>query len=617
MIEACDALAILRAKNRTDPTWINRDLYRLLYNPSLYVLAYERLKSKPGNMTPGTDRQTLDGYSLETIQGHIAGMRTEQYRPTPVRRTYIPKAQSRKRRPLGVPSPRDKVVQECVRLILEAIYEPTFHDNSHGFRPGRSCHTALESLRRNWVGTKWVLKLDIAECFERIDHRRLLDRLRERIADDRFINLIRKFLNAGYLENWTFHRTHSGTAQGSVISPILTNIYLSMLDQKLAAISQHYHQGERREPNWEYHQRMQERKQLLKQGEQAPADRAGLKDELKRCNRRILATPVYDYHDPSYTRVKFLRYADDVAVGVIGPKALAQQVKDEIALFLQTELKLQLNETKTRLIHLPTEKARFLGYEFKAGTTRFRRRNLQRKGSPHNVVQTVRTNVGNIKLLVPLRDLSNKLKKYMANGKPTHVGGFVNQPVDHIIEHYNGVMHGWYNFYQLAENVCFLSYARYVLQYSLAKTLAHKDKISVAKVFRKYGKHIRFIKPNGRAVQFFNEPLLQVKNAKTTAAAVDAVPTWGPRCTQSRLLDSCAICGSSEKVEMHHVRHIRKRGQAVRGFTLYLAALNRKQLPVCHSCHRDIHNGKYDGASLASMLESLPTPNAAAEGPSL
>lgn len=235
MTEACDALAILHEKNRTNPAWVNRGLYRLLYNPSLYVMAYERLKSKPGNMTPGADGQTLDGFSFEAIEATIALMRHEQYQPTPVRRTYIPKA-SGKWRPVGVPSPRDKVIQECVRLMLESIYEPTFHDNSHGFRPGRSCHTALESLRRNWVGTKWVLKIDIAECFERVDHCRLLDILQEKIADDRFINLIRKFLNAGYLENWVYHRTYRGTPQGSVISPVLTNIYLSKLDGKLEAL---------------------------------------------------------------------------------------------------------------------------------------------------------------------------------------------------------------------------------------------------------------------------------------------------------------------------------------------------------------------------------------------
>ena len=610
MTEACDAVAILHEKNRTNPDWVNRGLYRLLYNPSLYVMAYERLKSKPGNMTPGADGQTLDGFSLEAIEATIALMRTEQYRPTPVRRTYIPKA-SGKWRPLGVPSPRDKIVQECVRLILESIYEPMFHDQSHGFRPGRSCHTALESLRRNWVGTKWVLKIDISECFERVDHFRLLDILREKIADDRFINLIRKFLTAGYLENWAYYRTYSGTPQGSVISPILTNVYLSKLDGKLGALCEQYSQGERRKQNSQRIALMKARKHVLEQGEADPSCRATLQRDLRMLNEQILRTPAAAYYDPAYARVKFLRYADDVAVGIIGPKTLAEHLQEEIAAFLWEELRLELNREKTQVIHLPTEKARFLGYEFKAASSRLRRRNLRHTGSPHNVVQTIRTNTGNMKLLVPLRDLSKKLTKYMAKGKPAPLSGLVNQPIEHIIDHYNGVMRGWYTYYQLAENVGRLNYARYVLQYSLAKTLARKERLTVAKVFRKYGKHITFTKPNGRVVCFFNTPLIQVKKAKTKEE-VDAVPNWGPRRTQTRLLDSCAICGNPERVEMHHVRHIRKRGEKVRGFSLYLAALNRKQLPVCHGCHRDIHRGKYDGESLASIRERLQSSTAVA-----
>jgi group II intron reverse transcriptase/maturase len=513
MIQACDALNILQSKNRHNPNWINRDLYRLPYNPTLHLLAYERLKSKPGNMTPGVDGQTLDGFSTEDIEKLIARLKTEQYQPAPVRRVYIPKAHGNSHRPLGVPAPREKVLQECVRLILEAIYEPTFHENSHGFRPGRSCHTALESLRRNWVGMKWVIEADIADCFGSVNHHRLLDILRERIQDDRFINLIRKFLRAGYFENWEYHRTYSGTPQGSVLSPILTNVYLDKLDQKLDALCRRETQGARRRPTSAYANLMKQRKHLLEQGESDPTLRESFRGQLRELNRRILQTAGYDYHDPTYRRVKFLRYADDVVIGVIGPKALAEQIKEEVADFLAGELHLELNREKTLITHLATEKAHFLGYAFKTAQPCPRRRNLQRRGSPHNVTQTVKIASGNIKLLVPLKDLSPKLAKYMADGQPACMAAFINQPVEHIIAHYNAVLSGWYNYYQLGENVSRLNYARYVLLYSLAKTLAHKERCTVGRIFQKYGKDITYRKPNGRLVHFFNQPLTQVKKA--------------------------------------------------------------------------------------------------------
>jgi group II intron reverse transcriptase/maturase len=597
-------LNILWTKNHQNPKWINRGLYQLLYNPTLHIVAYERLKSKPGNMTAGTDGQTLDGTSMETIQATIELLKTEQYQPTPVRRVYIPKSNG-KLRPLGIPSPRDKIVQECIRLILEAIYEPSFHKNSHGFRPERSCHTALESLRHNWVGMKWAIEADITECFERVDHHQLLDILREKIQDDRFLNLIRKFLTAGYLDNWVYHRTYSGTPQGSVISPILTNIYLNKLDWELHRLCQHYTTGSHRKPNAKYQTLMAQRKRLLKLGETRPELRKSLQPQLGALNKRILQTPTYDYHDPSYIRVKFLRYADDVIIGVVGPKALAQQLQNELAAFLKRELKLELNPQKTVITHLPTQAAHFLGYALKTSEPRLRRLNLRRKGSPHNVTQTVKVATGNIKLLVPLARLMPKLKKYMTEGQPASMSALINQPIEHIIDHYNGVLRGWYNYYQLAQNVCQLNYAKYILTYSLTKTIAHKEKSSTSKVFRKYGKDITVHKADGKTLHFFNQPLKQVRKTKAPPETLDTIPTWLPRRTRTRLQNACVICHSRDRVEMHHVRHIRKRGEHIQGFTLYLAAINRKQVPVCRQCHRDIHNGRYDGASLASLLEQI------------
>lgn len=602
-MEARDVLNIIYEKNRQNPKWKNRRLYRLLCNPTLHIMAYERLKSKSGNMTPGIDGETLDGYSLEVIEKTIDRLRQETYQPKPVRRTYI--AKEKGKRPLGIPSPHDKIVQECLRLILEAIYEPQFHDNSHGFRSHRSCHTALESMRRNWVGTKWAIKADISACFEQIDHHRLLDILREKIEDDRFINLVRRFLTAGYLEKWEYHKTHSGTPQGSVVSPILANIYLDKLDQKLATLCHEYSQGKYRRRNSAHIGLMQKRKRLLEQGETNPERRQELAGAIKQLNQQIVTTPAAKFNDPSYVRVKFLRYADDVTIGVIGPKALAEQIVEKLASFLQKELNLTLNRNKTRIYHLPTEPIPFLGYLAKTATPRFRRRNMQTKGSPHNVAQTVRTTTGNIKLLVPLRQIKRQLKRYMAKGRPTHMSGLLNWSVDQIIEYHNGVIRGWYNYYQLAENVGKLNYARYVLRYSLAKTLAAKERTTLRKIFHKYGQPITFRKPNGKVVQFFNRPMKQVKRAKHNTDKINQRPYAWPRKTKSRLTDHCSVCGHHGKIEMHHVRHIRKRGQHLKGFKLYMAAINRKQIPVCHSCHRDIHNGKYDGPNLSSILEQM------------
>lgn len=607
MIEACDALDIIRTKNRNNSEWINKGLYRLLYNPTLHILAYERLKSKPGNMTPGVDGETLDGYSMESIQEQIELLKAEQYQPTPVRRSFIPKANG-KQRPLGVPAPREKIVQECIRLILEAIYEPTFHRNSHGFRPQKSCHTALEELQSKWLGTTWVIQADITECFERICHYRLVDILRERIQDDRFINLIRKFLKAGYMENWVYHRTYSGTPQGSVISPILANIYLDKLDRALDSICQRYRKGGRRKYNSEPARLRARRRKLLQQGEANPLAREHLKADIYKLNRQILQTPVYDYNDPEYIRVKFLRYADDVIVGIIGPKTTAEAIKEELAYFLANDLKLELNREKTVITHLPTQKACFLGYEFRTMSGRFKRANMRQKHSLHNFVVTTKTGTGSIALYAPLKTLSAKLKKYMRNGKPASLPILVNQPVEHIIEHYNAVMRGWYNYYQLAINVSELHYARYVLLYSLASTLAHKEGSSIHKVFRKYGNDIRFVKPNGREIHFFNQPIRRVKTTSRNLKAIDVQPQWWLRRTRSKLGNHCAICDNSDKVEMHHLRHIRKRGQTLKGISLYMAAINRKQLPVCKQCHLDIHRGKYDGASLASLFEQLQAP---------
>ena len=231
-----------------DTSYKYERLYRILFNEGMYYVAYQRIYAKEGNMTPGSDNQTIDGMSLTRIAKLIASLKDESYQPQPSRRVYIPKKNG-KMRPLGVPAFDDKLVQEVVRMILEAVYEGSFEHTSHGFRPNRSCHTALAQIQKSFIGTKWFVEGDIKGFFDNINHETLMNILSERIADERFLRLIRKFANAGYIEDWTFHKTYSGTPQGGIISPILANIYLDKLDKFMKTLIENFDKGERRKHN--------------------------------------------------------------------------------------------------------------------------------------------------------------------------------------------------------------------------------------------------------------------------------------------------------------------------------------------------------------------------------
>lgn len=221
----------LNALGNVKDNWKVKDIYPLLFRDAIWYQAYQNIYSNRGAFTKGINSDTLDGFDKNRISKIINSLKDKSYEPTPVRRVNIPKSNG-KTRPLGIPTGTDKLVQEACRIILEAIYEPKFSNLSHGFRPKRSCHSALREIY-NWSGTKWFIEFDIEGYFDNINHDILLDILKEKIVDGRFIALIYKFLTAGYLENWKYSPSFSGTPQGGIISPILANIYLDKLDKFL------------------------------------------------------------------------------------------------------------------------------------------------------------------------------------------------------------------------------------------------------------------------------------------------------------------------------------------------------------------------------------------------
>ena len=345
-------------------------LYRNLYNPEFYLLAYQNIYAKEGNLTEGTDGLTIDGMSTKRIDTLILSLKDFSYRPNPARRTYIAKAGNpKKKRPLGIPSFNDKLLQEVIRMILESIYEDTFSVHSHGFRPKRSCHTALMEVQKRFKGVKWFVEGDIKGCFDNIDHHILVNILRRRIKDENFISLIWKFLKAGYMENWKYHNTYSGTPQGSIISPILANIYLNELDKFMELYTEKFNIGSKRKRTPEY-QRYVSNLQYLRDRKYGKDKWNKLTDqqkeraraEMKEVRSKMLQVQAADPMDSEYRRVLYVRYADDFLIGIIGSKHDANDVKEAVGKFLKENLNLELSAEKTLITH-SKNKAKFLSYE--------------------------------------------------------------------------------------------------------------------------------------------------------------------------------------------------------------------------------------------------------------
>jgi group II intron reverse transcriptase/maturase len=352
MQSAATVLGVLRERGRRGLPC--DELYRQLFNPQLYLLAYGRIYANHGAMTPGATQETVDGMSQAKISRIIAAMRHERYRFAPARRVHIPKKNG-KTRPLGLPTWSDKLVGEVVRLLLEAYYEPRFSDRSHGFRPRRGCHTALREIANTWTGTAWFIEGDIADCFGSLDHDLMITTLSEKIRDNRFLRLVRNMLTAGYLEDWKWGATLSGAPQGGVASPILSSVYLHKLDQFVETVLiPEYTRGGRRARNPAY---------LDLQNQLAKARRRGDRPLARALRRRMVSLPSADPDDPGYRRLRYCRYADDHLLGFTGPKAEAEEIKQRLAEFLRDNLKLELSRDKTLITHARTGAARFLGYE--------------------------------------------------------------------------------------------------------------------------------------------------------------------------------------------------------------------------------------------------------------
>lgn len=571
-------------------------LYRYLLRPDIYYVAYQHLYSNKGAGTKGVTDDTADGFSEIYIENIIEALKNEMYQPKPVRRTYIKKSNG-KMRPLGLPVFTDKLIQEAIRMILEAIYEPIFSDYSHGFRPARSCHTALAQIKKEFTGARWFIEGDIKGCFDNINHAVLVEIINQKIKDARFLKLIRSFLKAGYMEDWKYHETYSGCPQGGIISPILANIYLNELDRHIMKIKKEFDVATKARYTPEYTKLVGLRQRLHNKIKNSNGiEREKLIEEYKSATAQMLKLPAKQCDDK---KIKYVRYADDFLIAVNGNRQDCEKIKQELTEFISTTLKMELSQEKTLITHSNTP-ARFLGYDVRV------RRDQQIK--PKGKFKTRSMN-NKVELSIPFKDKIEKflfsngiVKQRSDNGKlePIHRPQLLNRTDLEIVTIYNAELRGICNYYGLASNFNKLIYFNYLMEYSCLKTLAGKHRSKVSKIRAMYkdgtGKWaIPYETKTGIKKMYFAN-YADCKGKKFTDIVPQTAKNYSHDVTtlESRLKAKiCEVCGctESDRYEIHHVNKVKNlKGKSE--WEKIMIAKRRKTIVVCHKCHMAIHHGE-------------------------
>lgn len=578
-------------------------LYRHLYNEDFYIKAYTKIYKNKGSATKGIDEETADGFGEEKIHGIIESLKDESYQPKPVRRIHIPKKNG-DTRSLGIPTFTDRLVQEVCRMIIEAIYEPKFSNHSHGFRPKRSCHTALVEIKKTFTGVNWFIEGDIKGFFDNINHQVLINILRKHIKDEKFIRLMWKFLKAGFVEDWRFQKTYSGTPQGGIISPLLANIYLNEFDEYVEnKLKPSFDLGEPkigRKRNTEYRKYDMRNQRLHKKINTTEDEnlRQQMIEEYKANKKILLNLPYYEPNTDTYKAMEYVRYADDFIVGVNGSKEDCERLKQAMKEFLKDRLQLELSEEKTLITH-STKFARFLSYDISIShdLSVAKDKNGVKKRKYRGYVQ-LRIPKGTIEKVI----VKNKMVKDIdaKQWDMLHRPRLVGLSDLEIIETYNAELRGIYNYYALAENVNRKMWQlRYVMEYSCLKTLANKYKSTVSKMKVKFkqGKYwgVKYETKQGERIAYFYKDGFE-KKKEIFQSEMDQLPNLyvyqGRNDLEKRLsAKQCELCGDNHpdtKFEIHHVNKIKNlKGKEYWEWTML--AKQRKTLVVCIKCHKEIH----------------------------
>lgn len=604
-----DRLIAINKLSKKNVKWIHRDIFRILFKDEIWITAYEKLKSNKGALTPGSTPDTMDGMSLERLKRLKERVCSETYNFKPVKQIFIPKADGRKR-PLGLPTANDKIVQEVIRLILESIYEPIFSNLSFGFRSGLGCHDALNHVENKFRWVDYVIEGDIEQAYPTIDHHSLINTLEKRIQDPRFIRLIWKLLKCGVLKEERILFENKGVPQGSIVSPLLANVYYHELDEFVKKLAKQYTTPENNRytlKNSKYkkleHRIAKIHKEMKLYSPQS-RERKELAKELKIVRKERLDTSSLKYKT---IRIEYVRYADDWMIGIAGDRSLAGKIKAEINQFMHTTLRQKIHPVKTKITNIRKGNVCFLGYYI------FLPENRPISKYKGKGVQTIRRGQPELRFDLPvektLKRLVNKgyLKKLKKGVRPISRSSYSVLEDHVIVSHYRSLWLGIKNYYSGCTGRNRLQYIHYLLHMSCAMTLGHHHRMSCTKIFKKHGKYLTVkVKGSDKIVEFPYQTKWRISDRKWLLGMKVSLPTrYANLISRSSLGLPCIICDSEGPNEMHHVKHVRKEGFRYKGFTKQMQLLNRKQVPVCKNCHKKIHAGLYDGPSIEVLRKRM------------
>lgn len=618
---------------------------RVLYDAKAYlrdintwIIAYSKISQNKGALTPGPDNKTLDGTSLKSLILLRDFVLTSKYKWIGSRRIEIPKPGKKGIRPLSIPASSDKIVQEVIRLILEPIFELSFSNLSHGFRKGRSCHTALGQIDRDFKPIKWVIEGDIQKYFDTVNHEILMNKIEEKMKDPLLLKLIKTGLKAKvFLPNKTNLISELGVPQGGILSPLLSNIYLDCFDKYIENKIKNYNQGNSPKHNKDY--------------EAARYYKKSLKGLIS-----------YNPFDSTYRKLVYVRYADDFLIGIRGPIKDCFKIKEEIKVFLEKELKIVLSTEKTKITHI-MDNVQFLGHRIirkyvRVFTKYYTKIKPVFRKSKHHVfgIDAVRT-----KILKKLKSLG-MIGFTLINGKSKIIGKsyvpFIPYQQSEIILKYNSILRGLSEWWKYAGNrrqtIHFISY---LLQYSAAKTLAQKYNTSMKKIFTLAGKDLSIPIKNLKAIGVTDKRIEEWQssigsdNAKTVTTLTpflypkyQMIPnniefkyglTWKPEYLklleklskkvtlnsilnlEEKILEDlpkefdflnvltrglsrgikllnavCILCNTDQDIQIHHVKSVSSiKGKSAK--EKRIKAFSRKQIPLCRECHLAVHQGNW------------------------